>query len=309
MTPTTKHLPSFSIYALEIFADAARTLSFTDTCNNLGTVQSQVSKHVDELEKELGERLFIRSQKPPFLKLTEAGKRLAPEAADIVARCRKMLDMLRTGRPSPVHVGVNEAIQQTWLSLWRELLLVECPRGSWSIEVVATAMQRRAAVEGTLDLCICTERIRPDDWSHAELSPMPMAFFGSAQHYEDRVYTLAELAQQHMFTFQKGSLPADQLERVLSENNLTPVRLEWLSSISEMIESVLKGTAVVALPLDVVARRGPNSGLRLLRCRTELSSLRMYVSVPKRPRDEVRAVLDTLVNFAERQFGRRLDLR
>jgi DNA-binding transcriptional LysR family regulator len=307
LTPTTKNLPPFSTLGLELFRDATHTLCFTETGRNFGMPQPDVTKQIEALESALGEALFVRATRPPYLKLTEAGERLAPQASEILALCRKAVDQVRTGRQSPVCVAVNEAIQQTWLSQWRELTLADGL--SCSFETVATAHQRYGAAQRWLDLCICTERIRPNDWRQAALPPMPMSFYGSAQHYGDRAYTLPELAQHCMVTFQKASIPAEQLEQLLNDNRLNPPRIQWLSSINEMIDSVLNSDAVAALPDAVVTRRGPQSGLQRLRCDKVLPPLQMFISVPKRQDAHLSAVLKTLLDFTERHLGKRPTFR
>lgn len=56
-----------------IFLSLASTLSFTETANRLFVTQQAVSKHISQLEEDLGFRLFIRSTHK--VKLTPAGER------------------------------------------------------------------------------------------------------------------------------------------------------------------------------------------------------------------------------------------
>ena len=58
---------------IRLFLSLANTLSFTETANQLFITQQAVSKHISQLEEDLGYTLFIRSKRS--VKLTPAGER------------------------------------------------------------------------------------------------------------------------------------------------------------------------------------------------------------------------------------------
>ena len=74
---------------LTTFRMVATTLSFSRTAQALSYVQSSVTAQIQNLEEELGARLFDRLGKR--IALTEAGKRLLPYA-------EKMLDLVQEAR-------------------------------------------------------------------------------------------------------------------------------------------------------------------------------------------------------------------
>ena len=57
--------------SLETFLALSKILNFTKASESLFVAQSTVTNRIAELEKELGQPLFVRS--PRSLKLTEAG--------------------------------------------------------------------------------------------------------------------------------------------------------------------------------------------------------------------------------------------
>ena len=67
---------------LRTFVNLAETLSFSKTAENLYIGQSNVSKHIHTLEKEIGNRLFLRNNK--VTSLTEAGHLMYPYARKMV---------------------------------------------------------------------------------------------------------------------------------------------------------------------------------------------------------------------------------
>ena len=58
---------------IRLFLSLANTLSFTETANQLFITQQAVSKHISQLEDDLGYPLFVRSKRS--VKLTPAGER------------------------------------------------------------------------------------------------------------------------------------------------------------------------------------------------------------------------------------------
>ncbi|NMB36564.1 MAG: LysR family transcriptional regulator [Bacteroidales bacterium] len=68
---------------LQVFAVAARELSFVKAAKILGISQPAVSKHIALLEKEIGGALFLRISRT--LVLTEKGEKLLGIANKILA--------------------------------------------------------------------------------------------------------------------------------------------------------------------------------------------------------------------------------
>ncbi|WP_304682088.1 LysR family transcriptional regulator [Lactobacillus taiwanensis] len=70
------------INKLRTFVDLAKTLSFSETAENLYISQSTISKQIKGLEKELGQKLFERNNKN--VTLSDYGKLILPNAKKIV---------------------------------------------------------------------------------------------------------------------------------------------------------------------------------------------------------------------------------
>lgn len=80
------------INKLRSFVDLATTLSFSKTAENLYITQSSVSKHIKSLEKEVGHRLFSRTNKQ--VKLSPYGQIMLPYAKQILFNYEQMRDQL-----------------------------------------------------------------------------------------------------------------------------------------------------------------------------------------------------------------------
>lgn len=79
---------------LKVFIDAAQTLSFSKTAQQLHVTQPTVSKYIHDLEKSLSVRLFERSG--AGLSLTEAGQALLPAAHHLLMECHKFQDLAKS---------------------------------------------------------------------------------------------------------------------------------------------------------------------------------------------------------------------
>lgn len=106
-------LPSLDL--LKGFEAAARLLSFTKAGQELHLSQSAVSRQMQELEDQLGVRLFERRHRA--LMLTEAGQALYAASAQVLATMRSVTDKLRaSGSRHRKTLAVTTT--QSFASLW-----------------------------------------------------------------------------------------------------------------------------------------------------------------------------------------------
>lgn len=105
-------LPSLDL--LRGFEAAARLLSFTRAGEELHLTQSAVSRQMQELENQLGARLFERRHRA--LALTEAGQQFYAAAAQVLATMRAATDRLRaqSGRHT-LAVTTTHSFAALWL--------------------------------------------------------------------------------------------------------------------------------------------------------------------------------------------------
>jgi len=105
-------LPSLDL--LKAFEASARLLSFTKAGGELHLSQSAVSRQIQELEEQLGVRLFQRRHRA--LALTEAGQALHAASAQVLATMRAVTDRLRTTRGRrTLAVTTTQSFAALWL--------------------------------------------------------------------------------------------------------------------------------------------------------------------------------------------------
>lgn len=96
------------LHQLEVFITAAELLNFSQAGSRLHISQPSVTQHIQSLESQLGNPLFIRQGKK--LALTEAGSLLLPIARRLVLssmRAEETLESLTTEVSGHLHVGCS----------------------------------------------------------------------------------------------------------------------------------------------------------------------------------------------------------
>jgi len=141
-------LPSLDL--LKGFEAAARLLSFTKAGDELYLSQSAVSRQIQELEEQLGVRLFERRHRA--LELTEAGQALYAASAQVLATMRAVTGRLRAGRGRQT---LAVTTTQAFASLWLIPRLASFTRMHAELDVLISAETRVLDLERDgLDLAI-----------------------------------------------------------------------------------------------------------------------------------------------------------
>ncbi|MGF1700910.1 LysR family transcriptional regulator [Photobacterium makurazakiensis] len=86
------------IKTLKTFVTVAKIKNFSAAARELHTVQPTVSRHVSDLESELGVKLFLRTTHQ--VELTKAGDSLLPEALKIISNDKRVKDLIRQSNDS-----------------------------------------------------------------------------------------------------------------------------------------------------------------------------------------------------------------
>jgi DNA-binding transcriptional LysR family regulator len=108
-----EHLPAFEPRHLVALATVARTGSFRAAANELGYVQSAVSRQIATLEQTAGTRLLDRASGSGVVQMTQAGALLVEHAEAVLARLdAAKLDVQRTadGESGIVRLGTPQGI-------------------------------------------------------------------------------------------------------------------------------------------------------------------------------------------------------
>lgn len=94
------------INQLKYFISVAQTLNFSEAARRNGLTQPSISHHINELEKQLACKLFIRDKRS--VSLTDAGRAFLPSALEIVEISHKaalQLSSMEQGRGGHISIA------------------------------------------------------------------------------------------------------------------------------------------------------------------------------------------------------------
>lgn len=213
---------------LKIIREAARCeFNLTEVANTLFTSQSGVSRHIRDLEDELGVDIFVRRGKR-LLGMTEPGKALltiAERILDEASRVRRLADVFTNETSGVLTIATTHTqaryslpkVIKAFRAIWPQVRL-ELNQGSPQ-EIVAMV------TAGEADIGIASEQLvnQPSlaafpwfNWHHALLVPK-----GHALEQESPV-SLAALSRYPLITYRQGITGRSRVDRAFHAAGLKP---------------------------------------------------------------------------------------
>ncbi len=208
---------------LRVFRSVATQLSFTKAANELFISQPAITKHIQELEKEYGVRLFDRIGNR--IQLTRAGKLLLDHACKIIDAYHDMdFDMKKLSQKSEgeLRIGASTTISQYVLpemiarfrSLYPDIRLTLLSGNSHEIE--------GALASGRIDLGMIEGIKRQQQFKYTPfMDDELVAMVCSENHLagKDEI-SLDELRQTPMVLRELGSGTLDVIEHALQAHGI-----------------------------------------------------------------------------------------
>lgn len=263
---------------VETFYWAAELKHLTRAAEKLAITQSAASSRIRRLEEDLNASLLDRRDK--HFRLTAAGARFLPEAKRLLEHWRELKSGLGAGaqRAVSLRVGAIESVLHSWLIPWIEQLREEERGLELELTVETTPVLVDLVRRGALDMVLAALPAQANGVHTKVLPSMSMVFVGQRAVHRRRRYTLAQLAEHELLTFQRGSQPHMALVDTLRGAGLEAKRVHTISSISAMVRLVAGGFGVATLPHAAVERLAAKEGLRPLSCDTGLVPLPIHLS-------------------------------
>lgn len=285
---------------VEAFYWVASLKSVTRAAEKLFLTQSAMSSRIAALEEELGVLLLDRRDKQ--FRLTLAGTRFFTHSQRLLELQREVKAEMGAGAPLAVsmRIGAIESVLHSWLIPWIEQLRVDHPELALELTVETTPILVEQVQRGTQDLVFAALPASADGVRSRNLPPMDMVFMGHAGLHRKRRYTLAELGELEILTFQRGSLPHVALVDLFRQERVEPRRVHTISSISAMVQLVQGGFGVATLPRNAVQRMQTFPNLKQLTCDASLQPLPIHASYRTDPTtDAVQTVVKSALAFVE----------
>ena len=285
---------------VEAFYWVASLKSISRAAEKLFLTQSAMSSRISTLEDELGVLLIDRGNKQ--FKMTAAGARFLVYAEKLLALQREVKTELGSDHQMAVsmRIGAIESVLHSWLIPWLEKLRTDHPGLELELTVETTPILMDLVQRGTLDVVFAALPAASAGVRHHTLPPMDMVFVGNPLLHKNRNYSLAELADMELLTFQKGSQPHVTLLDLFKQHRLEPKKVHAISSISAMVQLVQGGFGVALLPREAVTRFSGFARLKPLTVDAKVQSLPIHASYRIDPTaDSVQLVVDSALAFTK----------
>jgi DNA-binding transcriptional LysR family regulator len=263
---------------VEAFYWVASLGSVSRAAEKLFLTQSAMSARIAALEEELGTLLLDRREKQ--VHLTAAGVRFLTYAQRFLELQREVKAQMGATEQHAfsLRLGTIESVLHSWLIPWLETLRLEFPEIELELTVETTPVLVDQVQRGVQDIIFSVLPASGETVRTRALSPMPMSFVGLATDHKKRRYSLADLADGELLTFQRASQPYVALVDALKNANIEGKRIHAISSISAMAQLVQGGFGVATLAKAAAQRLVEVQGLRILPCDVELPPLPIHAS-------------------------------
>jgi DNA-binding transcriptional LysR family regulator len=275
---------------VETFYWATALRSVSDAAKRMHIVPQAAAARIRALEAELG--VTLRDRRARVFRLTPAGERFMRDAERLLGLWREIRPTYRAQQQTPesLRIGSIEAVLHAWLLPWVEHERTQRAGLAFQLTSEHSSALHELMLRGALDLAITAEPAYDEGVRTTPLPALPMVFVGLRSLHEQSTYSLAELANYQLLTFQRGSSPYNKLHELLAENGLEDTPVHALSSVSAALRLVASGFGVATLPQAVLEDDTIASGFIALPCTTPLPDLPLYVSWRTDPASEA---LDT----------------
>ncbi len=256
---------------LRIIREAARcNFNLTEVGNALFTSQSGVSKHIKDLEDELGVELFVRKGKR-LLGLTDPGRELLVIVERILLDSNNIKNLVEQysqrdeGQLTVIatHTQARYSLPQVITEFKKEF-----PKVHLKLHQAGPAEIVAMLLNGEADIGVATEALADVtkldsfpyySWHHAVVVP--------AGHPLEKVQplTLAALAEYPIVTYHEGLTGRAKIDKSFADAGITPD-----IAMSALDADVIKTYVELGLGIGIIASMAFNptkdSDLRLLKC-------------------------------------------
>ncbi|SDN63970.1 LysR family transcriptional regulator [Alkalicoccus daliensis] len=224
------------------FKTIVETGGFKKAADELGYVQSSVTSHMKELEKELGYPLFDRLGKKVVL--TETGERYLPYAKDIINLHLKSKEVIKEDNvpAGELTIGVSESLMIYWLPAIIKDFMVRYPEVKLTLKSLDYENLAAQFKKGEIDAAVLVEG---SDWKSKELTILKL---------KEEKLTLVRSANKEesqipdtMFLTEYSCSWRPLIEKHLSIEGKTAKKIE-LPSIEAIKKCVLLGLGRSMLP-------------------------------------------------------------
>jgi DNA-binding transcriptional LysR family regulator len=270
------------IRLLETAIVLAEELHFSRTAERLNIEQSTVSRRIDELEGELGYRLFDRNHQ--IVELREAGRKFVEEARLALMHVQRAVESGRTANEDTeavLNVGRSPYTDPFLITTLLSVKLPLYPQLKIELSQQFSCDLIREVLAGGLDLAIATEPPESKRLTKVKVAESP---FYIAMPEEDELahevsVTLDMLAGRPWVIFERRMHPPvyDAVMRLAEERKVAPAKLHHVV-VPEDAYSFIADDGAVAFVVKSGAIRIARDGITVRPLAEDALMLKTYLA-------------------------------
>lgn len=213
---------SFDYY--KIFYEVAKCKSITQAAHRLCLTQPTVSKYIQNLEQDLGCKVFIRSQKG--VALTAEGLLLFQQigrACQQMERAKSTIQEYVNCQSGKINIGASELTMRYFLLPYLERFQHQFPNVNVQIHANSTPVSLSALNAGTIDFSLVITPVEDaEDFLVTEVSDFQDIVIAGNRftHLQDRLLSLKDLQRYPIVCMEKGTTTRKFWDSIFLEQGL-----------------------------------------------------------------------------------------
>lgn len=229
--------------------------NFRVTGEHLHLTQPAISSRIQQVEQELGFRIFERQGRE--VTLTPAGQTFVSDARKIVQQYDAMVNRHRSAVPlgGVVRLGLASSMAHLLLPGIIEQLREQQPQVRLEVLTADTNIKLEQLASGKLDICMMAHHFETNMHFEVQaLCTLGMVWVASPSLVSSTSYSFsaAELSMLPIISYAPGTLNAERVARFFGEHQSSIRQLIISNSLGTSIHMAIKGIGATVLPAALV---------------------------------------------------------
>jgi LysR family transcriptional regulator, regulator of the ytmI operon len=250
---------------LKTFQAIIQTGSFLEAAEQLQYAQSTITLHIQQLEGELGVKLFSRQGKK--IQLTSAGKALEIHANFLLHRAQmlhqEMLELV-VGKAGHIRIGSIEPVASIQLPPLLVKFCREYPKIRLTVETGVTDVIAQRVASGKLDLAICSPPTAKLGLDFATIfyDPMILLIAKSNSLSSQKEILVQDLAAERLLLTETNCPYRQVFEQEMQSRGVNPYSGLEIMSLRALQSMVQSGIGIGVIPTAIVTPAPDNTVLK-----------------------------------------------
>ena len=254
---------------LRYFVAVAEEQNITRAATRLRVSQPPLSRHIRDLEDELGVELLTRNAHS--VRLTEAGRLFLNEARAVLLRAEQATQAVRAvanGLNGEIHVGYAPSLAVELLPTSLHVFQNECPGVRVHLHDLATQdmLEKLRSEDLHVALVIQPDKSTLRGLTFELLRTYPVSVATSPAHplARSRSISLAKIRDERLITYTRKEYPDYHQWLNALYGHEEPNIAEEYDSVTSLIAAVESGRGIALVPQSLACLAGPRLKLRPL---------------------------------------------